>query len=76
MFMSKKEVHKLNSTISALNISPMNITNPNLISYLNFEQNVGYTFRILKDVAILFLVILQNCAYTPLWLYFLSGYTS
>ena len=57
-------------------ISPMNITNPNLISHLNSEQDVGYTFKIPKDVAILFLVILPNSANTPVWLYFFSGYTS
>ena len=61
MFMSKREVHKLNIIWElTTKISPMNITHPNITSYLNSERNVGYTFRIPKGVAILFMVILQK----------------
>ena len=75
--MSKREVHKLNIIWELYNEDfPYEYYKPNLSSYLKSERIVGYTFRIPKDVAILFLVILQKCAYTPVWLYFFSGYTS
>ena len=58
MFMSKREVHKLNIIWNCkTKISPMNITNPNLSSYLNLSET---------------LVILPEFLKT--WLYFLWLY--
>ena len=75
MFMSKREVHKLNIIWELYNEDfPYEYYKPNLAS-INSERNVGYAYRIPKEVAILFMVILQKWAYTPVLLYFYSGYT-
>ena len=71
--MSKREVHKLNIIWELYNEDfPYEYYKPNLASYLKSERIVGYTFRIPKDVAILFMVTYTSkmCLYPGLVILF------